>query len=411
MYRQYYPDAPGMHNMPGNSHTSTTYRRNPNFCERIGNSLVGIVVGFILIFVASWLLFWNEGRAVQTARSLEEGLSIVVPLQTTDVAFEGNNGKLVHLQGHLQTHKMLYDPVYHISVPAVKLRRSVEMYQWVEHETRREYNEGGDTRVETTYSYDLEWRSELIRSSSFDSSVGHQNPTSLSVSSVTHVADKVLVGSFSLSNGLIEKVTDFKHLTPTYIGQPQDPSIKLYMGALYHSFNPAMPQVGDIRVKFEYSGLSQDSALGPAAKVSVVARQINERLLPYKTEAGDQIELLYFGDMSPKEIFGKEQAQNAIFTWALRFGGWLLMFVAFGCITSIITTIVDWLPIVRELVAMGVTTMNLALSISLSLTVIALGWITYRPWLGLTILALAVAPLFLSKLSPRGSNYSRDTRA
>ena len=66
----------------------------------------------------------------------------------------------------------------------------------------------------------------------------------------------------------------------------------------------------------------------------------------------------------------------------------------------------DWLPIVRELVAAGVTVMNLALSISLSLTVIAIGWITYRPLLGIAILAMAATPFILTKFR----SNQRDSR-
>lgn len=44
-----------------------------------------------------------QGRAVQTSKSLDEGLSIVVSLRTSEVAFEENSGKLVYLSGGLNT--------------------------------------------------------------------------------------------------------------------------------------------------------------------------------------------------------------------------------------------------------------------------------------------------------------------
>ncbi|VDI59217.1 Hypothetical predicted protein [Mytilus galloprovincialis] len=147
------------------------------------------------------LRFVGKGRAVQTAKSLDEGLSIVVSLENIDVPFEQNNGKLVHLAGPLKTEKSLLDPTYNIRVNAVKLRRTVEMYQWVEHESKREYNEGGQTRVEKTYSYTQEWRSDLVRSQSFDNMVGHNNPTSMPVTSQMQTADVVHVGGFELSGG------------------------------------------------------------------------------------------------------------------------------------------------------------------------------------------------------------------
>ena len=44
----------------GGSHTRVSYRRAPNFLERVGSSLCGSVVGIFLIFGACILLFFNE---------------------------------------------------------------------------------------------------------------------------------------------------------------------------------------------------------------------------------------------------------------------------------------------------------------------------------------------------------------
>lgn len=115
-----------------------------------------------------------QGRAVQTARSLDEALSIVRPLHHSEVISVENEGKLVHLTGPLRTDEVsqpvncdlivsvtwtffpiwngcfstwmvmdlrslqpIYDDVFGISLHAVKLRRIVEMYQWVEHSHTR----------------------------------------------------------------------------------------------------------------------------------------------------------------------------------------------------------------------------------------------------------------------------------
>jgi hypothetical protein len=38
-------------------------------------------------------------------------------------------------------------------------------------------------------------------------------------------------------------------------------------------------------------------------------------------------------------MLGKAQMQNTFLTWAVRLGGWLLMFIGFGCMTSILDTL------------------------------------------------------------------------
>ena len=49
--------------------------------SRIVESIKGVLVGLVLIIVSIIVLFWNEGRAVRTARSLEEGAKVVVSVK------------------------------------------------------------------------------------------------------------------------------------------------------------------------------------------------------------------------------------------------------------------------------------------------------------------------------------------
>lgn len=72
----------------GDSHTRVSYRRNPNFFERIGNSLVGILVGIALLVVASGLLFWNEVCADKFYKCVHV-IDIIVKEQSCQVIHEG----------------------------------------------------------------------------------------------------------------------------------------------------------------------------------------------------------------------------------------------------------------------------------------------------------------------------------
>ncbi|XP_034308124.2 transmembrane protein 43 isoform X2 [Magallana gigas] len=404
MYRSNNPDAPGHHM---DSHTRVTYRRNAGFLERIGQSLIGILVGIGLLIGASVLLFWNEGRAVKTAKSLDEGLSKVLVMDNIFGIDTNNVGSLVYLTGELSTGKKpLVDDLHHVTVNAVKLQRTVEMYQWVETETKREYNEGGQTRTETTYSYDLEWRSNVINSDSFDNPVGHKNPRVFPVESKSQVAKPVHVGIYHLSDGLIDQINEFHPIPSDLLPVPHG-GYSLHNGMYYMSQNPNSPQAGDIRVSYAYAGLSGESVLGKPEVVSVIGKLSGNTIVSYESDHGYHLLFLYMGRHSPEAMFAKEQQKNTMISWAVRLGGWLLMFIGFGCSTSIIRTLVDWLPIVRELVAIGVNMMNLALSISLSLTVIAIGWIAYRPLMGIAILAMAATPFFMAKYRSRGAHGHR----
>eukprot|EP00062_Callorhinchus_milii_P006196 gi/632946461/ref/XP_007888570.1/ PREDICTED: transmembrane protein 43 [Callorhinchus milii] len=382
-------------------HVKTTSHKKPGFLERLGETSGGMLGGLLLFLFSFYVLFSNEGRTLKTQKSLDEGLSLVVPLNDFYSIQPQHEGKLVHLSGYLATLQALHDPNYGISIFAVRLQRRAEMYQWVEYEDTREYEEDGEKKKETKYSYSTEWRSDVVNSRNFDREIGHQNPSSMGVESFTAVAPLVKVQEFSLSRGLTDKIMNFKRIRLTrFVGPHMD--IMVQDDYFYQSNNPKYPEVGDLRVAFYYAGLSGESSfLGQPDLVTIVAQQEGDRLVPYKTQSGDILELLYEEQLSAKEVFEKEHAANTVLTWSLRFGGWLLMFVGINLMTKIFHTLVDWFPIVRDLVDLGLTVFAVCVATTLTLLTIAAGWLFYRPFMAVLIAALAALPIFLAKSQDR----------
>ncbi|KAF5891607.1 transmembrane protein 43, partial [Clarias magur] len=320
-------------------HTRVHTRSSPGFLERLGETMGGMLVGVAVFFLSFYVLFTNEGRAVRTASSLDEGLAQVVTLHPDVYVDPQNNRRLVHLSASLRTPQPLYDPNYRVSVQTVKLRRNVEMYQWVEYHESRDYTENGETKTETTYTYNTEWKSEIINSRNFDKEIGHVNPSAMAVESVTVVAPDVWVGRFSLSKGLIDRINNFQTLSLSALSVT-DPFLTVYEDYFYHTANPRRPEVGDVRVSFSYAGLSgEGSFLGPAQKVSVVAMQMHEQLMPFKTKSGDTLEILYLEELTAEEVFAREHQYNMMMTWGLRLGGWLLMFIGINLTMRIFYTL------------------------------------------------------------------------
>ncbi|KAF1391676.1 hypothetical protein PFLUV_G00044550 [Perca fluviatilis] len=379
-----------------NQHKRVSVKSNPGFLERLGETAGGTVVGVGLFFLSIYVLFTNEGRALRTASSLDEGLSQVVSLGPFSSLDLQNNYRLVHLSARLRTSQPLHDPNYRVVVQAVKLKRQVEMYQWVEYRESKDYQEDGETKTETTYTYNTEWKSELVNSRHFDLEMGHQNPSAMAVESVTVVAPEVGVGPFSLSKGLVEQINNFQTLRLRDFSF--DPFLSIDDDYFYHTQNPRRPEVGDVRVRFSFAGLSgETSPLGPAQTVSIVAMQRGEQLMPFKTKSGDTLEILYLEELSAEEVFAKELQYNSMKTWALRAAGWALMCLSIQLTMRIIYTLVDWVPILRELVSVGLKIFALCVSCSLSLLTIGAGWLFYRPLVAAALGALALLPVFLAR--------------
>ncbi|XP_051272401.1 transmembrane protein 43 isoform X1 [Dicentrarchus labrax] len=382
-----------------NQHKRVSVQSNPGFLERLGETAGGTVVGVGLFFLSIYVLFTNEGRALQTASSLDEGLSQVVSLGPFSSFDLQNDNRLVHLSAQLRTSQPLHDPNYRVVVQAVKLKRQVEMYQWVEYHESKDYQENGETKTETTYTYNTEWKSELINSRNFDKEIGHQNPSAMAVESVTVVAPEVRVGPFFLSKGLVEQINNFQTLSlRDFTAFNLDPFLSIDDDYFYHTQYPRKPEVGDVRVRFSFAGLSgETSHLGRAQTVSIVAMQRGEQLMPFKTKSGDTLELLYLEELSAEEVFAKEHEYNNMKTWGLRAAGWALMFLSIQLTMRIIYTLVDWVPVLRELVSVGLKIFALCVSCSLSLLTIGVGWFFYRPLVAAALGALALLPLFLAR--------------
>ncbi|KAF3689876.1 Transmembrane protein 43 Protein LUMA [Channa argus] len=380
-------------------HKRLSLKSNPGFLERLSETIGGTLVGVGLFFLSIHVLFTNEGRTLQTAYSLDEGLSLVVSLGPHPSLDLQNNNRLVHLSAKLYTPQPLHDPNYRVVVQAVKMKRQVEMYQWVEYQQSSDYKENGETKTETTYTYNTEWKSELVNSRHFDKEIGHQNPSAMAVETVTVVAPEVRIGPFVLSKGLVEQINNFQTLSLRELAAFNlDPFLTIHDDYFYHTQHPQRPEVGDVRVRFSFAGLSGElSHLGPAQTVSVVAMQRGEQLVPFNTKSGDKLELLHLEELSAEEVFAKEHQYNRMKTWGLRAAGWALMFISIQLTMRIIYTLVDWVPILGEMVSVGLKIFALCISCSLTLITIGTGWLFYRPLMAAALGALALLPVFFTR--------------
>lgn len=358
--------------------------------SRIGGSFKGIIGGLLMVLVGAGLLWFNEGRAVKTAQSLKEGAGVVVTVSAAALD-PTKEGRLVHMTGEATTSERLTDPEFGISVSAVALRRSVEMYQWQESkhsETKKKL--GGGEETVTTYTYDRGWFDRPIASSEFKKPEGHANPT-FTLSEGIWRAKEVNLGAHTLSPGLVQQMTDFQPIAVTSTANVRITSgswtgMHLLGGSIYLGSNPNSPQVGDVRVSF--------SQVKPGA-VSIVARQVGSTFEPYATKAGRNLEMLEPGAHAADAMFKAAQASNKMLTWILRGLGFFLIFIGLVAVFKPLSVLADVVPFIGNLVGAGTGIVAFMLALVVSLTVIAVAWFFFRPVLAIGLLVVAAATVVL----------------
>jgi hypothetical protein len=357
--------------------------------SRIMESIKGVAIGLLMVVAAFPILFVNEGCAVKIAKGLAEGRGQVVEGQaaTVNAALEG---KLVHMTGVASSQKGVTDAVLGVSAPgAIRIERSVEMYQWVEKvETKKEKKVGGKEETTKTTTYVKDWRSSEVPSKDFKikEKDGERvvNP-SMPMKGGSVVANDVRLGAHTLTENLVNQMTGGTPmvLDATTISRLPDSvrsRAKLYEGGIYVG-DPANPKVGDLKIKLTKAD---------AGDVSVVAKQTGNSLGPWTTSQDTTIAMLDKGTKSAAEMFSSAESANVARTWIVRLLGFLCMLIGFSMIFKPLSVVADVVPFIGSIVGMGTGIVAFALSAPLSLVTIAIAWIVYRPVLGILLLVVGI---------------------
>lgn len=356
--------------------------------SRIGSAFSGIIFGMVLFLAAFPLLFWNEGRAVKRYKTLQEGGGAVVSVAADRVDPE-RNGELVHVTGDATTSDVLIDPEFGVSVNALRLRRSVEMYQWEESKSsKKEKKLGGGERTVTTYSYDRVWTERPISSGGFKKPDEHRNPAAMPIQSESWTAEPVTLGAYTLPESLVNDISAFRPLdVKESAGEFKtigDRECVLAGNGYYCGLDSETPEIGDLRISYREV---------PPTTVSLVAQQQGNSFTTYQTQAGGTISLLRTGTHSADAMFKQAETQNKWLTWILRGAGLLVMFMGLGMIFRPLSVVADVVPFVGSIVGAGTGMVAFLLAAMFSFVTIAVAWIFYRPLIGVILLVVAAAAL------------------
>ncbi|XP_015588058.1 transmembrane protein 43 homolog isoform X2 [Cephus cinctus] len=363
--------------------------------EQFKESWLTAIIGSILFAVGMCLLFWNEGHAAKVAHSLDEALRNVAVLSNPMKILPEHEGRLVHFTGYISVSEPLTEPDYGVVMASVKLKRRVQMYQWIEIEEERSFGEA--TEDKKHYYYSTEWKDKLIDSDQFYIRTGHHNPKNIPIKSQVQIADEVKIGAITLGTELKKKFNDFVEITSDE--RPERRDIKMHSGLYYHSADLWNPQVGDIRIQFSYAGKADDI-------YSIVGLMIHGTIVPYITSRGEEVLLQRKHKLSVDQMFHMEHVHNYWRTWTNRGLGWLVMFLAATCLANILRTLILNSTFLCGIIAIESVTMSVSMSISL--LVIGFAWVWYRPFIGLCLALSSILPFIYSTLISTSQPQQRD---
>ncbi len=353
---------------------------------RLKQSLAGIGTGAAIIAAMTGALFWNEGRAVQTATSLQEGAGLVVarPADQIDPAFAG---QLIHVSGPASAAAPINDPELGLDFDGLRMVRKVEMYQWVQSsKTEKSTATGGSETSMTSYSYAPEWRNSWQDSANFKEPQGHLNPF-MTYTDLTRLADGVSVGAYTLEDDAVSQLGggEVQRLTEAQLETVRSmvgagTAVTTHQGNLYLGRNPETPAIGDYRISY---------TLVPLEVISVIGRQHDSGIGRYRTDGGDAILMAEKGNRDAKDMFATAQSGNSTTTWGLRIGAVAGLIAGFALILRPLTVLASVLPFLGAVLGFGTGLIATVLGTGLGLVVIALAWFAHRPLV--SVIALAVA--------------------
>ena len=420
---------------------------------RVGNSFKAIGTGFLMFIAGTALLWWNEGRAVKTEKMLDEAGSAYVEMENPNKKDASLDGELICGTAMATTEDSLSDAQFGIGAKAIALRRTVEYYQWVEHEqSKSEDKLGGKQVTTTTYTYSKEWVRRPIESDEFkDPAYQNKNMVLTTYEDAEQYAENVSFGAYKLPESLIHSISSregmelalaedlLKQLDKSTqtayerfygvqksnqpaqqpVQQPAIPdsvrallpdSVKAALDSLQAVNDSINKQMENAENKKDLEYVHQASnvlyfgrvpgspEVGDVrvtfekvvpAKVTVMAVVDGDSFKPYKAKNGKRFQTLVMGKKSGDEIIDAEKEANNMILWALRIIGIMMVIGGLKGIFGFLTTILKVVPFIAGIFGWGVGLVCTVIGVAWSLIVIALAWLFYRPLLGISLLVLA----------------------
>jgi hypothetical protein len=296
--------------------------------QRIGQSVVGVLVGAALFFGSFGVLFWNEGRIdfSDIAKDAE-----VISSEIVDAT---KDGMFVSVSGKIMGSEDIGDGTYLKPGQYLLVNRTTEMYAWDEDEESESHtNTGGSETTTTTYTYDKEWTDNPADSSSFEYPDGHQNPAQTQRNG-EYRPETMSVGAYVLNGQTVDiSGGEDLSLTAAMVNLPRGASVQgthMYVDGA----DAASPMVGDERVSF--------TVLSEGFSGTVFGKVDGSELVRYANEEGDTLFRVFEG--GHEEALVTMHGEYTVMLWIIRLLGFLMMWFGLQAVAGPLSTALDVLP-------------------------------------------------------------------
>lgn len=351
----------------------------------------GFLTGLFFFFGAMALLGWNEHRTVQNRAAITEFGKAVTerPVDRIDRSGEGLPGLF---RGETQAGGLRTDPRFGVSTEGLRLKRDVEMYQWIEKKRTEKDSNGNEV---TRYEYRKEWRDGAVDSSRFHDAGSHRNPP-LPFPAERIYAEDPRLGAYQLSTDQIDDLPTERLSLPAELpAELTQQGYRLEAGYFTNSRNLADPAVGDVRMSYHATPVGPLSIAGTARGESLVGWTAKNGVEIYKQKAGR-----HEAGVLVKELHD----ENEFIKWLLRGGGWLGMVLGLTMSFASFTNWLSVIPLLGPLIQRAVFWAGFALASLTAIVVIAVAWLAVRPLLAGAVIAGTVAAAYLLLRRPASAS-------
>jgi hypothetical protein len=341
------------------------------------------IAGFLLVAGALAFFGWNEHRTVDRAKALAATLESAVTVREGRVD-EALEGQLVRVEGNITGSGPLRDGKIPYETNALRLRRTVQMFQWEERkEKREETGPDGQSRTVESETYTRVWSETPIDSSGFVAR-SHVNPE-LPFETVAFDAEAPKIGGYRIPAELIGSIDEWEPVPAedrfagrASLGRP------VYAKGDYYfvGTDPDRPEIGDLRVAHQI--------VPEGILASAIGQQRGHALeaFPFRDELIEPS--LLTGAHDAHALYASGPSSSRPLVWIGRAGGLLLGCLGFFLILGILPRFRTREDVLGDFARAGIVVSSAVLGVAGALIVAGAVWLAERQYWGGVFLTAGV---------------------